>query len=146
MAATPPAEAAFPGGSDPPSALRKADQALQALLETAHEDKEIEVACIFSARETGRADAPEKFAADVDGMLQKVAQRVGYPASRHSLLKNIGCLAVTAKPSYIRALLDQDEVASAMANEQPQELCIRPVEQRNPDSSESLSKRSLPRD
>ncbi len=51
--------------------------------------------------------------------LERVQQQVGHGPERVNVFRNLGRFVVRADPSFIEALLQDDEVASAQANVQP---------------------------
>lgn len=58
--------------------------------------------------------------------LQRVEKRVGIPPSEVNVFRNLGVFAVTAKPEFMRELLKQPEVASAMAHDEKPKALIPP--------------------
>lgn len=65
--------------------------------------------------------------ARVHGLLQKVGLDVGSKTSQVRVFPNLGAFAVSASAPLLRRLLEQDEVATATANRQPQSMLIKPV-------------------
>ena len=111
------------------SGIAKADKGLQELLEKTSDDTEICVACMLAPPDGNppASMSPDQFSESVGKILRKVEQKVGYPAGQENVLKNIRSLVIRARPKYIRALLDQDEVHSALANEQAEDFRIPPI-------------------
>jgi hypothetical protein len=60
-------------------------------------------------------------------VLQRVKTEVGSGPQDLNVFANLGSFVVTATPQFIRTLIDQQEIATATANEQPQDLAIEPV-------------------
>ena len=60
--------------------------------------------------------SPERIGPVVDSLLSRVGNRVGVMAHKHNTFRNLGSFALSATPSFIRELLKQPEVASAVAN------------------------------
>lgn len=54
-------------------------------------------------------------------LLARVAEQVGGQADDFNIFRNMGSFVVSAKPAFVRALLEQPEVSSAVANQQPAE-------------------------
>ena len=52
----------------------------------------------------------------VDALLGRVAKAVGEVPQRHNTFQNLGSFAIQADPKFIRELIRQPEVASAVAN------------------------------
>jgi hypothetical protein len=63
----------------------------------------------------------------VHRMLQRVQDDVGIAPERVNLFKNVQSFAVAAAVPFIKELLRQPEIASLTANQQPEEMLIRPV-------------------
>ena len=72
-------------------------------------------------------DETERLARQVVARTQKLS---GEQENAFNVFKYLGSFAISAKPSFIRTLLDQPEVASALANNQPGSGMIPPVEKR----------------
>jgi hypothetical protein len=67
--------------------------------------------------ETGQAAVPpDQIQGVVDELLGRVAKAVGEAPQRHNTFRNLGSFAVQAAPGFIRELIRQPEVASAVAN------------------------------
>jgi hypothetical protein len=80
-----------------------------------------------------RPDAPAQISASANRaeeltrrVLQRVEERVGSGANQVNVFRNLGIFAVSANPDFLRELLKQPEVASAMAHGQPSEAYIPP--------------------
>jgi hypothetical protein len=61
---------------------------------------------------------PDVIQGTVDDLLGRVERAVGRPPARHNTFQNLGSFVVEADPGFVRELLRQPEVASAMANQQ----------------------------
>jgi hypothetical protein len=59
---------------------------------------------------------PDELPGVVAELLSRVERKVGRSAGRHNTFRNLGSFAVEAPPEFIRELIHQPEVASAVAN------------------------------
>ncbi len=59
---------------------------------------------------------PEEIQKVIDRLLGRVEVAVGHAAAKHNTFRNLGSFVVQAPAAFIRELIDQPEVASAMAN------------------------------
>jgi hypothetical protein len=75
-----------------------------------------------AAQKTG----PNDTEAIVRRLLQRVKEQVGMAADDYHVFRNLGSFVVVAPPQFVRALIAQDEIASATANRQPQSFAIPP--------------------
>jgi len=64
----------------------------------------------------------------VKQLLQQAQEESGVAPQQIHVFRNLGSFAVSAAAPFVRKLLGRDEVSSATANQQPEELLIRPVE------------------
>jgi hypothetical protein len=53
-------------------------------------------------------------------LLERVKVRIGKAAADFNVFRNMGSFVVSAHPDFLRELIAQPEIASAMANQQPQ--------------------------
>jgi hypothetical protein len=72
-------------------------------------------------------DETERLARQVVARTQKLS---GEQENALNVFKYLGSFAISAKPAFIKTLLDQPEVASALANNQPGSGLIPPLEPR----------------
>lgn len=70
---------------------------------------------------------PERTKELVKEILQRVGKRMGNPAMRHNIFSNLGSFVVSAPTNFVRELIEQPEVASAVANRQAGEAMIPPI-------------------
>ncbi|MFZ1946947.1 MAG: hypothetical protein WAW06_05325 [bacterium] len=63
-------------------------------------------------------------------VLDRVAQSVGISAGAVSIFSSLGAFAVSADARFLRALLAEPEIKSAVANRRPEDLLIRPKRKR----------------
>lgn len=78
-----------------------------------------EVQAVFSLQRPGEHQpllSPEQTVEITEGLLRRVAQTTGTPPGAYNIFKNLGAFAVSASPDFIENLLEQEEVASAVAN------------------------------
>jgi hypothetical protein len=115
----------------PETESRKQVKVDPALLErinsVAADDEPIEA--IFMLRPDDQAQIavpPERTEALAQEVLQRVKARVGSDANRVNVFRNLGTFTISAKPAFIRELLAQPEIASALANRQQGEAYIPP--------------------
>jgi hypothetical protein len=66
----------------------------------------------------------------VEQLLKRAEKATGAKTSRLTVFENIQSFAVSAPAALIKGLTDAREVASATANQQEQDLMIRPVDRR----------------
>jgi len=64
----------------------------------------------------------------VKRLLQQAQQESGMAPQQVHVFRNLGSFAVSAAAPFVRMLLGRDEVLSATANQQPEELLIKPVD------------------
>jgi predicted O-linked N-acetylglucosamine transferase (SPINDLY family) len=73
--------------------------------------------------------SPERVEELTHKILERVQQRTGSHENKFNIFRNIGSFVVSA-PAFVRELISQPEVATAMANQQPGQSSIKPVKQR----------------
>lgn len=61
-----------------------------------------------------------------EDLLDRVGRETGSQARDYNVFRNLGSFVVVASSTFIRTLLEQPEVESAMANRQPQPV-VAPV-------------------
>ena len=64
--------------------------------------------------------SPERTEELTRHLLERVKARIGKAAEDVNVFRNMGSFVVSAHPDFLRELIAQPEVASAMANQQPQ--------------------------
>lgn len=103
----------------------KTDPELLRQLETAATNQEL-IQAVFTLRLPKRqALVPERIEKLTQEVLKRVAVNAG-PAKEVNIFRHLGAFSVAARSAFIRALLDEPEIASAVANRQPQALLIAP--------------------
>jgi hypothetical protein len=81
--------------------------------------------------------SPEQTEQLAQKVLERVKKRVGGDEPKHNVFRNLGSFAIAAGPRFMRELLEQPEIASAMANRQPEDPSYEPDE---PDETESATR------
>jgi hypothetical protein len=71
--------------------------------------------------------SPERTEALTRQVLHRVKKRVGSSETRYNVFRNLGSFVVSAPREFVRELIAQPEVASAMANRQSESPLIAPV-------------------
>jgi len=66
----------------------------------------------------------------VKEVLSRVEQQCGTSVGDCNIFRNLGSFVVSAKPALLRELLGQPEIASAIANRQPESAFIAPRKKR----------------
>lgn len=62
----------------------------------------------------------------VEKVLKRVKEKAGTAAKQVNIFQNLGMFIVEAEPSFLRELVAQPEIASAVANNQPGEAMTPP--------------------
>lgn len=70
---------------------------------------------------------PEEFESLTRDVFTRVEKEAGVAPAHVSIFRSLGSCAVSAPPEFIRKLMAQEEVISATASRQPEDLLIRPV-------------------
>ena len=87
------------------------------------------VQAILQLRAAGHPDvipSPDDAAKLADTLLHRVAADIGHPATRHNLFRNLAHMVVEADPAFLRALIHQPEVISAIPNQTAESPFILP--------------------
>ena len=77
------------------------------------------VEAVFSIRspDPGREFAtPEQTESVVKSLIERLEVETGESPADYNIFRNLGSFAVAASPRYMRRMLDQSEIASALAN------------------------------
>ncbi len=69
---------------------------------------------------------PDEVTKLADDVLARVTKEVGHPAVRHNVLRNVASLVVDAAPDFVRSLVRQPEVISALPNRTSECMVIPP--------------------
>ena len=102
----------------------KTDPELLRQLDAAGGDAD-EVQAVFSLRPGGAARlslSPEETDATVARLLERVRRETGVAPRDCNVFRHLGAFVVAASARFVRALLEQEEIASATANRQPGSL------------------------
>jgi hypothetical protein len=103
---------------------RKADidPDLQRLLQGASATSDSPIEVVFVLKSDPAQDHELGLIDGIDGLANRVVHRVetkvGRPVRRLKVFHTLGAFAVSASPSLIKALLQEPEIESAMANSQ----------------------------
>jgi hypothetical protein len=81
-------------------------------------------------RDLKRAPTPDGSQELADRVLNRVGKSVGHPAVRTNVLRNVSTVVVEADPEFVRALIQQPEVVSALPNVTSQSMLIPPKRKR----------------
>lgn len=68
---------------------------------------------------SGRKSAPDEVTDEAHKVIEAAKSRAGTEPSRVNVMRNLGTVAVEGPASFVRALIDESEVASALANVHP---------------------------
>lgn len=102
-----------------PELMRQLDQ-------TASNEDMVEA--VFTLRlSTKQLLAPTRVEEVTQKVLDRVSQNVGIDAKEVNIFRNLGAFIISAPPSFIRELLSEPEIASAIANQQPKQIRIPTV-------------------
>jgi hypothetical protein len=69
--------------------------------------------------ESGEMMSPDEVSAAADRLIKSATSKAATAPSRVNVLKNLGIVAVEAPASFVRSLIEEPGVASAIANVQP---------------------------
>lgn len=95
-------------------------------------DSQRSVAATFTLRSpSAKATlSPQQTSAMVRKVLNRIARQTDCKPKDVSVFPNIQSFSIDAAPSFVARLLQQPEIDSAVANEQPDDMLIKPVETR----------------
>jgi len=82
------------------------------------------------------ATSPEKTEQLVQELMSRVSEKTGTQAGKFTVFRNLGSFAVSAAPNFIRELINQPEIASAIANRRRESAYIPPISPQIVDISE----------
>jgi hypothetical protein len=68
---------------------------------------------------SGRAGAPDDVTREAAKVIEAAAAKAGAEPRRVNVMRNLGTIAVEASASFVRALIDESGVVSALANVRP---------------------------
>lgn len=109
-------------------ASAKTDQELRRQLEQASNDGQ-EVQAVLALRQPEAAAqflSPEQTQQVVEDLVTRVRMQTGEAPRDYHVFRNLGSFVVAAPPAVINHLVQQDEVASAVANRQPEGVVAPP--------------------
>lgn len=110
-----------------PSAI---DPELERQLQSVGADDEVGVTFTLRTPDGSPYLTAEQTEQTVQRLMQAAAGKSAAGAARVKVFPNIQSFAVFATAALVRRLLARAEIASATANEQPEDLLIRPVKPR----------------
>jgi hypothetical protein len=100
---------------------------LRQLEQTASGGHEVQAVFVLRTPDSSqKVLTPDQTQAMVENLLRRLQQETGESPRDYNVFKNLGSFVVAASPTFIRRLLEQDEIASAMANRQPGGALIPP--------------------
>jgi hypothetical protein len=73
------------------------------------------------------ATSPEKTEQLAQELTQRVSEKTGMQVGKVNVFRNLGSFFVSAAPGFIRELINQPEIASAIANRRRESAYIAPV-------------------
>jgi hypothetical protein len=114
--------------------LNPLDPELQRQLAAATEGQSIEAVFTLLAPEDHPVLDPDDVRRRVDGIVKTAQEASGQAVLDLHVMPLAQSFVVAAPAGVVRAILDSSEVASAMANAQPEDLLIEPVPRSSPRS------------
>jgi hypothetical protein len=106
-------------------------------------DDDVEVQAVFTlTNPEGEKYRSNELTEQTVKKIFEAAKSVSETTTSHvKVFPNIQSFAVSAPASIVRSMLSHQEIASATANEQKEDLMIRPVPSKSKSSSESTKKK-----
>ncbi|MCI0515852.1 hypothetical protein L0128_21780 [candidate division KSB1 bacterium] len=108
----------------------KTDPELIRQLDAAQGDSELVEAVITLRASPRQIIPPERVEELVQKILSRASQNAGSKAKEVNVLHNLGVLVVSAKAEFIRTLLNDPAIASAMSNRKMDSAIIAPRHKR----------------
>ena len=96
-------------------------------------DESVGVVCSLQVGST--SDKPltgDETTEQVTRVLQRVERLSGLKPDKFKIFRNLGSFSLYAPAAFVRRLLEQDEIATATANIQREDMLIRPVSRKPP--------------
>ena len=85
------------------------------------DDASVEAVFMLAPEDSSQiVPSPERTKELTRQLLERVKARIGKGAEDVNVFHNMGSFVVSAHPDFLRELIAQPEIASAMANQQPQ--------------------------
>lgn len=111
------------------SSRAKTDTELVKQLKTAATEEKLVEAVVRLKPEDPSQIVPhaERMEELTNRLLERVQKESGEAPSRYNVFRNLGSFVVSAHPSFIEHLIEQPEVRSIMANQQPGSALIQPI-------------------
>lgn len=129
--------------------MANVDPELVRLLSMSAGDEPVEAVVRLRPTSGAPAPSPDETERLTHELVNRTQKESGQQQGAVNVFKYLGSFAISARPSFLRTLIAQPEVASALANRQPGSGEISPVEKRPatiddigrpPDVSRSASK------
>ena len=96
----------------------KIEPTLASALDEAGTNDLIQAVVELRAEVAGRMRDPAASEDMATALIHRVAEETGESPSRYNVFRNLSSLAIEATPKFIRRLVEDDEVISAVANQQ----------------------------
>lgn len=111
------------------SSRAKTDTELVRQLKTAATDEKLVEAVVRLKPDDPSQIVPpaERMEELTNRLLERIKKESGKTPSRYNVFRNLGSFVVSAPPTFIQYLIDQPEVVSIMANQQPGSALIQPI-------------------
>ena len=99
-------------------------------LDRAGADKVQAIVQLRDSKHPDDTPTPEESVKLADTVLQRVAKQVGHAATRSNVLRNLATVVVEADSDFVRSLIGQPEVISAIPNQTADSPFIPPKRKR----------------
>ena len=100
---------------------------IRQLRNTLDEGQSVAVVCSLHPSPAPESPSAAQTTQRVNEVLARVRQQTGQTPGEVTVFGNLGAFLLSAPPRFVWRLLAQPEVATATANQQPNDLFIRPV-------------------
>ena len=104
------------------------DPVLKRLLAAATRNEPVGATITLRSGDGNRPLSVKETRETVDSLIDRVRRRTGYAPLELSVFENIQSFTLRAPASFVAGLLDEPEIDSALANEQEEDLMIRPFQ------------------
>jgi len=95
----------------------KVDPELRRLLSDAKASTE-PIEAVFTLRDAAKRD-PADLEKTARALIERVAAATGAPPKDFNIFRNLGSLVVCADRAFVQRMIEEKEIASAIANRQP---------------------------
>jgi hypothetical protein len=110
--------------------MKLVDPELARQLAASTDDGRVEAVVRLQPQDGLPATPPEETERLAHELVQRTQKASGEQEDAVNVFKYLGSFAISASPAFLKALIAQPEVASALANKQPDSGMIRPVDKR----------------